>query len=256
MSEHPPVTSTNAAAALPSAPRAPGLTCLHLFSVSRFGVPAAVARMAADRPRLARTRGLRFWKLLGTGDGRTFDVRDADLRTWALLTVWQDPIDLARFERTSPVAAGWRRLGRERWRADLWPLRAHGRWSGCAPFTAAGPTPGHGGRVAAITRARLRWDRMRTFWQAVPPVNAALHDHPGLLLAVGIGEAPVGLQGTFSVWESATALRGFAYGSDAHRQAIRRTPQVGWYAEELFARFALLQTTGTLWGGDPLARRR
>ena len=41
----------------------------------------------------------------------------------------------------------------------------------------------------------------RTFWASVPPVADALDDSPGLMLRVGIGEAPVGLQGTFSVWD-------------------------------------------------------
>jgi hypothetical protein len=64
--------------------------------------------------------------------------------------------------------------------------------------------------VAAVTRARLRPSRARSFWRAVPAVSADLAAQPGLRLAVGIGEAPMGLQGTFSVWESAAALRRFA----------------------------------------------
>jgi heme-degrading monooxygenase HmoA len=223
------------------------LTTLHLHRVDPAGVPAALLRMGLDRRHLARTSGLRFWKLLGTGDGRTFDVRDADPRTWGLLGVWEDADALAAFERRSPTAAAWRRLAVESWRADLRPLAAHGRWSGREPFEIEGPT-GHRGQVAAITRARLAPARMRRFWAAVPPVTADLHTHAGLRLAVGIGEAPVGLQGTFSVWESTEALFGFAYRSTAHREVIAETARQGWYAEELFARFAVLQTTGTVRG--------
>jgi hypothetical protein len=79
-----------------------------------------------------------------------------------------------------------------------------------------------------------------TFWRAVPPVSAELHRADGLRLAVGIGEAPVGLQGTFSLWDSHDALTGFAHRRAAHVEAIRRTAEVGWYAEELFARLAVL----------------
>lgn len=210
-------------------------------------IPQAVLRMGLDRRHLARTPGLRFWKLMGTGDGRTFDARDADPLTWSLLAVWDDATALADFERRSPVAAAWRSLSEESWRADLRPLAASGRWSGCEPFEVQGGAR-HDGPVAAITRARLARGRMRRFWSAVPPVTADLHTHAGLRLAVGIGEAPVGLQGTFSVWDSPAALFGFAYRSPAHRRVIDETARQQWYTEELFARFAVVQTTGTVRG--------
>jgi hypothetical protein len=91
------------------------------------------------------------------------------------------------------------------------------------------------------------------FWRAVPPVSADLHAGPGLRFALGVGEAPIGLQGTFSVWDSVDALNAFAYGRPAHAEAIRRTATEGWYAEELFARFAVLSAAGTVRGRDPLA---
>ena len=111
----------------------------------------------------------------------------------------------------------------------------------------------HDGPVAAVTRARLSLRKAATFWRAVPPVSADLHAGGGVRLAVGIGEAPVGLQGTLSLWESATALREFAHRRPAHVEAIRRTAEEGWYSEELFARFAVESCTGTLGGVDPLA---
>ena len=84
-------------------------------------------------------------------------------------------------------------------------------------------------------------------------MSAALHRSPGLLTALGIGEAPIGLQGTFSLWSSADALRDFAHRDPAHTDVIRRTAEEGWYSEELFARFAVLGSAGTLNGRDPLA---
>jgi hypothetical protein len=229
----------------------PELVTLHLWRVPRRAVPAAVARMATERRPVRSQPGVRFAKLLGTGDGRTFTVRDSDPRRWGLLATWTDRASARAFER-SPTAARWRRLAEEAWRVELRPLSARGRWSGREPFG----RPGGGrweGPVAAVTRARLAVTRSATFWRAVPPVSLDLAGRPGLRLAVGIGEAPVGLQGTFSLWESPRTLRDFAYGGAAHRAVVERTDRERWYTEELFARFAVEDAAGSVDGRDPLA---
>jgi hypothetical protein len=223
----------------------PPLVTLHLWRVSPRDVPKALARMAIDRGRARRTPGVRFAKMLGTGDGRTFTVRDADPLRWGLLMVRDAP-------GPSPVVDSWERFAQESWRVDLQALVTRGRWSGREPFGRPHPQP-HDGPVAAITRARLTPRKAITFWRAVPPVSAVLRRSPGLLAAIGIGEAPVGLQGTFSLWSSADALRDFAHREVAHTDVVRRTTEEGWYAEELFARFAVLGSEGTLDGRDPLA---
>lgn len=227
------------------------LTTLHLHRIGAAQVPAALVRTAIDRFVFARTPGVRFAKCLGCGDGTTFGVTDADLTTWGHLVVWDDPRDLARFEATSPVARGWAAIATDTWRADLRALRSQGSWSGRAPFGPTGAASSDG-PVAAITRARLAIGHWRAFWDAVPPVAADLAGAEGLAFRIGIGEAPIGLQGTFSVWRDTTALTDFAYRRSPHREVIDRTQSEGWYAEELFARFALVQATGTLGGVDPL----
>jgi hypothetical protein len=224
---------------------------LHVWGVPTRSVPAALLRMAADRRPLRRTPGLRFAKLLGTGSGRTFTVRDADPRHWALLAVWDDARSADAFAG-GPVVRRWQRIADEQWTARLRPLAARGRWSRQEPFGRPWPQRWDG-PVAAVTRARLVPRKALTFWRAVPPVSAELHESPGLRLALGIGEAPIGLQGTFSVWESPAALNAFAYESAPHAAVVRRTAQEGWYAEELFARLALLSAEGTVGGHDPLA---
>ena len=229
----------------------PALVTLHLWRVERSGVPRALLRMGLDRTRVRRTPGLRFAKLLGTGDGRTFTVRDADPHRWGLLATWTSPEAARDFERRSPVALAWQRLAVETWRADLRPVASRGTWSGRQPF--GDPVPKRSdGPVAALTRARLRPAAAAGFWRAVPPVSADLRDRPGLRAAVGIGEAPLGLQGTFSLWESGAAVREFARGQ-AHAEVVARTEPERWYAEELFARFDVVGTAGTLDGRDPLA---
>jgi hypothetical protein len=209
--------------------------------------------MATDRARIRRSPGLRFGKLLGTGTGRTFTVRDADPRRWGLLAVWDDEA-AADAGADGPVLRGWRAFADEEWSARLRPLTARGLWSRREPFGRPVPTRWDG-PVAALTRARLVTRRAVRFWSAVPPVSADLHRSPGLRMALGIGEAPLGLQGTFSVWTSGAALNAFAYDRAPHAAVVARTATEGWYAEELFARLAVLSTAGTLDGADPLLSR-
>jgi hypothetical protein len=235
-----------------SSPDAQGVVAsLHLWRVPTIAVPRALGHVAADHVRLRRQPGLRFAKLLGTGTGRTFTPRDADPRRWALLTVWDDEAAADRFD-DGRVVARWRRIAEEEWMARLRPLAARGRWSRREPFGSP-PLRPWDGPVAALTRARLVPWRARRFWRAVPPVSEELHRAPGLLLALGIGEAPLGLQGTFSLWTSSAALNDFAYQRPAHLDAVRRTGVEGWYAEELFARLALLSSRGTIGGAAPAA---
>lgn len=229
------------------------LTTLHLLTLRPGAAPLAVMRAAVDPWRLRATPGVRFAKVLGTGSAGTFSLRDADPRRWGLLCVWEDEGALVEFERASRVAAGWRLMARETWRVDLALIHARGRWARREPFGKPAATGEHG-PVAAITRARIHPARASAFRRAVPPVAQDLREQPGLRYSIGIGEAPIGLQGTFSVWASSADLTAFAYRGAAHREVIRRTAEVGWYTEELFARFAVVRTIGTIGGGDPLAR--
>lgn len=213
----------------------PALVTLQVWRVAPTTVHRALGRLSVDRTRARRTPGVRFCKLLGTG--RSFGATHADLTRWAKLTCWSVP-------GPDPVARSWDRLATSGCALTLRPLASTGRWSGRTPFGAPSPTP-YDGQVAALTRARLVPAQARRFWQAVPPVEAALHGTPGLRAAVAVGEAPVGLQGTFSVWDSPAAMRAFT-GSAAHRSAVTDTTRLGWYAEELFARFAVEEVTGDL----------
>ncbi|MGV9672949.1 MULTISPECIES: monooxygenase [unclassified Gordonia (in: high G+C Gram-positive bacteria)] len=224
----------------------PPVVDLHLFGVD--SVFAALQRVARARRSRKDVPGLRFVKVLGTGSGDTFTMRDADLSHWAVLLVWDGsaPVELSYLDR-------WEAISREHLRIRMRPLSARGRWSRREPFGVnASRTPSREpGPVAAITRARLRPTRMASFWRSVPPVAAALNASSGVRLAVGIGEAPIGVQGTFSLWDDARDLSAFAYRNPEHVSAIRRTTPERWYAEELFARFSVETVDGTYRGDTP-----
>ena len=182
--------------------------------------------MALDRAPLRRIRGLRFAKLLGTGHGRTFTSGDADPRHWALLASWDTAADRARL-RHAPRGRAGTPLAEERWRADLRPLSSRGLWSGRTPFgdprpsrTGAAGSPD--GPIAVLTRARLApAGRHLLARRAAGRRRPATS--PGLRFARGIGEAPLGLQATFSVWDDVRRCAAFAYDGPAHRDAIADT---------------------------------
>jgi hypothetical protein len=189
--------------------------------------------------------GISFWKLLGAGKGETFTPRDADPRRWGLLVVLEQ--DQLETLETSPLIRRWRAKSIAEFSADLSPISVHGKWSKKEPFQSInGVDSNWNGKVAAITRARIKWRKNLIFWRSVPPVTQSLRSSPGLVSAIGIGEAPIGLQGTFSLWESGDAVRNFAYRGEAHKAAIAATHREDWYAEELFARFAVTRSNGDI----------
>jgi hypothetical protein len=257
-----------------------GVASFHLVREPARWAPVALARLGTDRLRLRDTPGLRFARLLGTGRGS--EATGAAPARTALFATWDDVTALAAFE------AGWfaqraaqvRARGGEVYTLRLGLLSGHGRWSGRdiladlrppsdrpsaaearsaghtrpPPSTEAATAPGGtaGRPVAVLTRATVRPSRWHRFRSARPPVSAELQAAAGLQAAVAIGEAPIGLQATFSVWSDAAAVAAFAR-SPHHCDVVRRTRAERWYGEELFARFAPLGAAGTWDGRDPIA---
>ncbi len=218
------------------------ITVIYFWQIKKVLVPVAILFMAIHKFALERLPGVSFVKLLGTGKGESFTPKDADPYRWgALVTIQQDNLD--NLDK-SKVIRGWQKIAKKEYRAILKPISVHGLWSGKQPFEVE--KFDWNGKIAAITRARIVWRKNLIFWRAVPPVTISLHQSPGLINAIGIGEAPIGLQGTFSLWESAAQLRDFAYKGQAHTQAIKATEENKWYSEELFSRFAVVQERGGL----------
>lgn len=203
-------------------------------------MPFALLSMALDRFIVGRSSNVGFFKSLGTGKGETFTPRDANPLRWGLIA---EVKDIDAFDK-SLVVKRWRTQCVHEFRAIIEPISSHGKWSKQEPFV---PTvKDWDGQVIAITRARIAWKQNVRFWKAVPPVTASLKSANGLIAAIGIGEAPIGLQGTFSMWESHAALREFAYRGQAHNEAIAATKKYHWYSEELFSRFAVREIRGSI----------
>lgn len=213
-------------------------TIFYIFTIKKSSIPFAFLQMAIGRRTARRIPGVTFTKLMGTGTGKTFTPSDADLAQWAILFVGSN-IDAIE---NSLLITQWKKRSQKVDRYDLNPVSSHGQWSKKEPFEISKDAR-TGGPVVAITRARLKWSQSLRFWRSIPPVVEDLLRAPGLRFSIGIGEAPLGLQGTFSLWESEAALRDFAYKNAPHRVAIENTEKFNWYSEELFARFDLVNAT-------------
>ena len=205
-------------------------------------LPIAIVFMAINKIQLKRLPGISFVKMLGTGKGESFTPKDADPTRWGILvTVSENQI--SNLDK-SFVIRSWQKICKKEYRVILKPISSHGFWSRKQPFSVENFD--WSAKIAAVTSARIVWRKNLIFWRAVPPVTESLHQSPGLLNAIGIGEAPIGLQGTFSVWKDAASLRDFAYKGRAHSEAIKATSAQQWYSEELFARFAVIEERGLL----------
>ncbi len=221
------------------------ITVVYLWRISKRRIPQAIWHIAIDRFNLRRNSSIKFYKLIGTGTGETFTPRDADPTLWGLILT-MNPDHVLAFDSSSIISA-WRKFALSEVRYIASPISAHGLWSGVAPFEEDRDlAKTWSGKVLAVTRARIRWRKNLLFWRAVPPVITSLRQCHGVEMAFGIGEAPIGLQGTLSIWSDGKALREFAYNGLAHVGAINQTKTEQWYAEELFARFALLEVRGSI----------
>jgi len=218
------------------------ITVVYFWRIKMVFLPIAIVFMAINKIQLKRLPGISFIKLLGTGKGESFTPKDADSTRWGILVTISEN-QISNLDK-SFVIRSWQKICKKEYRVILKPISSHGFWSRKQPFSVE--KFDWSAKIAAVTRARIVWRKNLIFWRAVPPVTESLHQSPGLLNAIWIGEAPIGLQGTFSVWKDAASLRDFAYKGKAHSEAIKATSAQQWYSEELFARFAVIEERGML----------
>ena len=229
-------------------------TTLTVFTLLPGHRRWGLAQMGTSPRPLRRVPGLRFFKLLGSGAANGFGLWP-NLDRYGFMAVWDDAAAAAAFFAHHALWATYRARSAEHWTLALAPIKAQGLWDGQKPFdyTPETPAPAPDAPMAVLTRASIRWRKTPRFWQFVEPTSAALAHAAGVRAAIGLGELPVVRQATFSVWESARAMQEYAYKDAKHREVIVLTRREKWYAEELFARFQVLSSEGTLDGRNPLA---
>ncbi len=226
-------------------------------TISVFRVTGARARawafgqmLWARRP-LARAVGPGFWKLFGTGGGESFRARP-NLGVWGILATWPSEAAARRGLAEVPVFQRYRARAEESFTVFLQATSARGAWDGRRPFEAEA-TLASGAPVAILTRATVKPAKAWAFWQGAPDIDGQTAREPAILFKMGMGEMPFLRQVTFSIWSDLEAMTAFAYRHPFHREAARLARERAWFAEELFARFAVLGAEGNWGGRNPLA---
>lgn len=208
-------------------------------------------QMGLAGPQLGAVEGLRFSKMLGSGAGNGFSIWP-DFGAYGLLAVWENETSARRFFGEHPLFQEFREQCAGWWTTYMRAAKAHGEWDGQQPFPL---TEAYDEQrlLAVITRATIHTRHLWRFWRFVPSVSRSMDDKAGRIFSIGIGELPLVQQATFSLWENSRAMMAYAYRSKEHKEVIRRTRQLGWYREELFARFHPYRSEGE-WegGGTPL----
>jgi spheroidene monooxygenase len=228
-------------------PADPGVAVLLMFRLRRAAVPWALWRLARGAAGLGRVPGLRFARVLGSGHQGGFGLKPG-LDCQGVFAFFDTVAQASDFAAHSAAAQAYRARALEHFSVVLQATSARGSWAGHR-LAAQGETPASG-LVAALTRAAIRPSRARSFWRHSPGAEAELASTPGCLLAVGLGEAPLLRQATFSLWESVAAMDGYArHGS--HQRAIQASWQRGFFSEWMFARFRPLALQGS-WHGQRL----
>ena len=224
------------------------------LSLFRFGPAAArawaFAQMGPARFAIARAPGIGFFKLCGSGTGEGF-TPVPNTAVYAILATWPDTETGRQALATERVFRRYAAMSEEQCTWHLAASSARGQWSGQAPFEAEAPPPL--GPVAALTRATIKPRKVLKFWGQGPAVSDLIGANTDVVFKIGIGELPWFQQVTFSVWPSTRSMDRFARVSGAHAEAIRAVREGGWFAEELYARFAITAVDGT-WEGRDMAQ--
>lgn len=221
-------------------------------------IPFALLSMMLFRLPLWLNKKISFWKLLGTGKNGTFD-KHPDWQQWGILGVQNsklnveglEPVDLGHPDINKHLygafIAGWIKLFNcEVWTIILEPIEGHGSWDRKKVFGELPVRTEYEGRIAVLTRATIRLSRLKNFWANVNSVAEQMNNAKGLVGSLGIGEMPWIKQATFSIWESKEAMKDFAYQMKEHAEVIRKTRAEKWYSEDMFTRFKILGTIGTI----------
>jgi hypothetical protein len=205
--------------------------------------------------------GLTMVKVMGSGHGGGFSLRPSATHQGLICTF--SHLDLAQKFLDSSAVQAYRSRARECWTGVLSVQSARGHWDKQAWQVSSAQALGvsddlaaqglgrdgrpHSGPFAVLTRASIMPTKAMAFWRYAPAAQAELDQAPGCLLAMGLGEAPLVRQCTFSLWQDTAAMLQYAR-QGAHQVASAAAYKHQFFSESLFVRMQVLQMAG-VWQG-------
>lgn len=230
---------------------------LTIIRYKKIAIPFAFLAMAIHRLPLWMNKKISFYKLMGCGKNGTFD-KTPDWQQWSILTVQKNVHSSIDEKETNEIILG-KFIGKwlsffscDTFTLILEPIESHGLWDKKKVFGILPAKSQYEGPVAVLTRATIRMDKLKFFWQNVAPIASKMNDAEGFLFSVGVGEIPWIKQATFSVWENKENMKAFAYGMKEHAEVIQKTRKEKWYSEDMFTRFKIINVIGRIKGKNPL----
>ncbi len=227
------------------------VTTITFFKFTSLKNKMWAFKMMRDAPRvLQKIKGQTFFKLMGSGKNKGFNPLP-DWSVYCLLQTWQDLQAADTFLQQSSLIAAYRAHCEEVWSLYMRSLRAKGTWEGEQPFLENEAFSADNSLLAVLTRGTMKTSKLYAFWKQAAVTQQVLHQSEGLIYSKGIAEVPITQIATFSIWQNTDAMKAFAFRTQAHRDAMKKTHTIQWFKEDLYARFQPFKSVGT-WLGTTL----
>jgi len=221
---------------------------------------AGFISMAIFRLPLWLNKNINFWKLMGCGKNGSFS-KTPDWRQWSLLYTFNSVVDGSTEisektlqEKMPFIFSYWKLFNCETISFVLKPIEGHGTWDGNEPMGNLPKQSDYEGVIGVLTRATIRLNKLKSFWQHVDGVSNTMSTADGFITSFGIGEVPWIKQATFSIWQSKQQMKAFAYNMREHKEVVQKTRKENWYSEDMFVRFEVLASYGCINETNPLKR--
>ena len=207
----------------------------------------AFKQMQLGLIQLKNVSGLSFYKILGSGAKNGFSAIP-NFGTYVLLCVWESENQAETFFAGNNFFKEYQERSSENMTVYMHSAEVHGTWDERQPFQKnaelAIDMP-----IIVLTRARIRFRKILSFWSRVGSVSQSLENYEGLVLSIGVGEWPLIQQATLSIWKTQKEMMDYAYKNPKHREVVALTRKLNWYKEEMFARFIPYKFLG-VWEGE------
>ena len=186
--------------------------------------------------------GMMLGKMLGTGSGIGFGLKP-NLNKYATISIFENEAQAQSYLRNSKLLKSLRKYALKETVILLETTQSRGEWDGKIPYTDLSEFKN--GKIAVLTRAKLRFTKIPSFWKTVSPVNESLSKSSGLLFSAGMGEWPFSHPITFSIWDKCESMENFAIHKTEHSTAVKLAIEGKWFRESLFVRYNVIEMIQT-----------